>query len=137
MSGVTKKDPKQLIESIERLVLGSATKESATLIKKNKRLQMQRDVWRERASFLRAKLLERGEKHIPGDWKRISSAPRSEDFSFIVFIPVMDHPEGGYELQVTRFEGNLYPDHLESNVNHEDVVKGATHWRRRDPPPIK
>ena len=60
------------------------------------------------------------------NWKTIESAPTDETVSFLVFckskylVPVI--------LQVSRFEGQLYPDAMEHCIDWDDRIKSATHW---------
>lgn len=62
-------------------------------------------------------------------WQPIAEAPTSEVRPFLVKVPAWKMggvPE--HILQVSRFEGNLYPDHLGDAIDREDAVTRATHW---------
>ena len=61
-----------------------------------------------------------------GQWQPIETAPQREDHSFLVRRDVGRGMT--FVMQVSRFEGNLYPDHLESNVDYDDRIIDATHW---------
>ena len=54
-------------------------------------------------------------------WRDIESAPTSEDVSFLVL-------RRGIVIQVSWFEGRLYPDARESCIDWEDGITDATHW---------
>lgn len=67
-------------------------------------------------------------------WLPIETAPQQDDYSFLV----RRSPRGKnwtYTMQVSRFEGNMYPDHLDSNVDFDDRVTDATHWAPMLPAP--
>lgn len=67
-------------------------------------------------------------------WREIESAPTSEAEPFIVLLPGNSSADS-IEMQVTRFEGEMYPDHLDNNVDWKDRITTATHWRPRTAPP--
>lgn len=60
------------------------------------------------------------------EWRSIDSAPMEEHEPFLVFTlcagkePVV--------VQVSRFEGRLYPDFLGSAVDWDDALTRASHW---------
>jgi hypothetical protein len=68
-----------------------------------------------------------------GEWRLIDTAPKDEIGSFLIFTlcagkePVV--------VQVSRFEGRLYPDFLGSAIDREDAMTRATHWMPLPPPP--
>lgn len=59
-------------------------------------------------------------------YQPIETAPTQEGYSFLVR---RERRNGfTYVMQVSNFEGNMYPDHLDSNVDFDDRVLDATHW---------
>jgi hypothetical protein len=72
--------------------------------------------------------LQAGETARPG-WMPIETAPKDEVNPFLVYIPAAQVSDDALVLQVARFEGNLYPDHLGANVDWRDRVTRATHWQ--------
>jgi hypothetical protein len=61
-------------------------------------------------------------------WQDIESAPTSEADPFLVL-------RRGIAVQVSWFEGRLYPDALEACVDFDDGITDATHWMYRTQPP--
>jgi hypothetical protein len=61
-------------------------------------------------------------------WMPIESAPTSEAEPFLVL-------RHGIAVQVSWFEGRLYPDALEACVDFDDGIADATHWMYRPQPP--
>jgi hypothetical protein len=57
-------------------------------------------------------------------WMPIESAPTSEAEPFLVL-------RRGIAVQVSWFEGRLYPDALEACVDFDDGITDATHWQAR------
>lgn len=66
-------------------------------------------------------------------WLYIASAPTEEGASFLVLRPALDSPP--IIEQVSRFEGRLYPDALEGDIDWGDGIETATHWRPLPPAP--
>lgn len=66
-------------------------------------------------------------------WRPIETAPQQDDHSFLVLRNVGRGMT--YAMQVSRFEGEMYPDHLDSNVDYGDRVTDATHWQPLPEPP--
>ena len=60
-------------------------------------------------------------------WQPIETAPTKEDAPFLVMTPG-NGVARFLILQVTRFEGELYPDHLDGAVSYSDRVTNATLW---------
>lgn len=60
-------------------------------------------------------------------WHPIETAPAKEDAPFLVMTPG-NGVARFLILQVTRFEGELYPDHLDGAVSYSDRITNATHW---------
>lgn len=60
-------------------------------------------------------------------WRTIDSAPTSEKEAYLVFVPLDDVGQG-VQVQVTPFEGRLYPDGKDSCVDWNDAIMNATHW---------
>lgn len=61
------------------------------------------------------------------NWKPIETKPQQEDQPFLVLLPknaVADF----VILQVTIFEGAMYPDHMNGMIDYGDRVTTATHW---------
>lgn len=65
-----------------------------------------------------------------GGWRTIDSAPKDSDKStpFLVL-------RRGIVVQVSWFEGRLYPDARESCVDYADGITDATHWMPLPSPP--
>lgn len=61
-------------------------------------------------------------------WQPIASAPHDEESTFLVRMPWRE-PGPFLVLQVTVFQGDMYPDHLGFNVAFDDRVTNATEWR--------
>lgn len=57
-------------------------------------------------------------------WQPIETAPKSEADSFMVL-------RDGVAIQVSWFEGRLYPDALGYLVDWHDGITDATHWAPR------
>lgn len=72
-------------------------------------------------------------------WKPMSSAPQTEHTPFLVYLPRT--MAGSREVnepcivQVSRFEGNLYPDAMQHVVDWSNRITSATAWRALPPPP--
>ena len=62
-----------------------------------------------------------------GPWRPIETAPTKEDVPFLVMTPG-NGVARFLILQVTRFEGALYPDHLDGAVSYSDRITNATLW---------
>lgn len=60
-------------------------------------------------------------------WQPIATAPTSEREPFLVKTPGND-AASQLVLQVSVFEGNMYPDHMGCNVDFGDRVTTATEW---------
>ncbi|MGQ3297712.1 hypothetical protein [Reyranella sp.] len=60
-------------------------------------------------------------------WQPIETAPTKEDVPFLVMTPG-NGVARFLILQVTRFQGALYPDHKDGTVGYDDAVTNATHW---------
>lgn len=138
MSEVQEAKPEDLtkaMDAIRRIVMSNLPSDHAAMLRKNKKLEAQRDSWRNKANYFRSRLVERGDGQDSGGWMTISTAPTSEDISFVALVPMGDHQDGSVEVQVTRFEGSLYPDIKGENIDRADAITNATHWRRRYPAP--
>ena len=61
-------------------------------------------------------------------WQPIETAPKSEATSFMVL-------RKGVAIQVSWFEGRLYPDAREACIDWEEGITDATHWRPLPPAP--
>ena len=73
-------------------------------------------------------------KQVP-QWLPIETAPTSEDAPFMVFVP-RDSIGDGVAVQVSMFEGRLYPDGKDSCIDWDDAITSATHWATRLENPI-
>ncbi|MDR3620502.1 MAG: hypothetical protein P4L85_14220 [Paludisphaera borealis] len=63
------------------------------------------------------------------EWHDIETRPtRDEDGSFIVLCPGNDAC-ASMELQVSVFEGRMYPDHMNNLIDWGNAITDATHWR--------
>jgi hypothetical protein len=62
-------------------------------------------------------------------WQPIETAPTSEEEPFLVLLPKNDVAPFVI-LQVSRFEGRLYPDALDACIDWENGVTTATHWMK-------
>jgi hypothetical protein len=74
---------------------------------------------------------------IEGDgWLPIETRPKEETFSYLVFVPKTQSTDDyDVALQVSNFQGEMYPDHMQNLVDWEDAVKNPTHWRPLPNPP--
>jgi hypothetical protein len=55
-------------------------------------------------------------------WESFETAPTSETWPFLIL-------RRGIVIQVSWFEGRLYPDAREACVDFEDGITDATHWQ--------
>lgn len=63
------------------------------------------------------------------EWKTIDTAPKDEALSFLVFVPVTKPvEEWDVIIQVSWFQGYLYPDSKQACVDWDDAITTATHW---------
>ena len=63
------------------------------------------------------------------DWQPIHTAPRVENDPFLVLLPGNDVAPF-IVLQVSIFEGRLYPDARDARIDWQDGITTATHWKR-------
>jgi hypothetical protein len=62
------------------------------------------------------------------NWKPIETRPMAqEEVSFLVLLPKND-VANSVILQVSIFQGEMYPDHLDGIIDFNDRVTNATHW---------
>jgi len=61
------------------------------------------------------------------NWRTIDTRPTEDCKSFLVALPKNDMADY-IILQVSNFEGNMYPDHLNGLIDWSDRVLTATHW---------
>ena len=63
------------------------------------------------------------------EWQPIKTAPKDEANSFLVFVPVTKPVEDwDVIIQVSWFQGCLYPDSKQACIDLEDAITTATHW---------
>lgn len=67
------------------------------------------------------------------EWQTIETIPTDESKSFLVLWE--NDMNAWIVLQVSWFEGNLYPDHMGGMIDHDDVVEGYSHWMNCPNPP--
>lgn len=60
-------------------------------------------------------------------WQPIETAPTSEEEPFLVLLP-KNGVAPFVVLQVSRFEGRLYPDARDACIDWENGITTATHW---------
>ena len=60
-------------------------------------------------------------------WEYIDSRPTSENAPFVVLCKTENY--GFVEIQVSNFQGDMYPDYLDLNIDYSDRVVGAVYWR--------
>jgi len=82
---------------------------------------------RERANLIKAELRTALSACVTG-WQGMDSAPTDEIDSFIVLRQGVSDC-AFLELQVSRFQGDLYPDHMGSNIDYGDRITDAVAWR--------
>ncbi len=59
------------------------------------------------------------------EWQPIETAPKEDNVSFLVLIPC----EIGHTVaQVSRFEGQMYPDAMDCNICWDDRITNAAFW---------
>jgi len=68
-------------------------------------------------------------------WLPIETAPKDERKPFLVLLPGNDAADY-LVLQVSAFEGNMYPDHLGGSIDYGDRVTNAVGWMPLPPPPV-
>lgn len=66
-------------------------------------------------------------------WQPIETAPKEELEPFLVFVP-WDYIGDGVVIQVSMFEGRMWPDGKESCIDWNDAITNATHWMPRKKP---
>lgn len=65
------------------------------------------------------------------DWQPIESAPTDElGEPFLVLLPGNSVADA-VVLQVSVFEGRMYPDGKDGCIDWKDAITTATHWRPR------
>lgn len=62
-----------------------------------------------------------------GDWKPIDSHPKNEGHAFLVLLKGNDVCDS-LAVQVSNFEGGIYPDHKDGLIDWDDRITDATHW---------
>jgi hypothetical protein len=67
------------------------------------------------------------DRQSPAEWLPIESKPTSESVSFLVRIPDADNGDA-LAVQVSNFQGDMYPDCKAGIIDWEDRIIGATHW---------
>lgn len=71
-----------------------------------------------------------------GEWLPIETAPKKTGISFLIF-----RPKHGKKytwdsvIQVSIFEGRMYPDAKDACIDWEDGIDNATHWMPLPQPP--
>lgn len=60
-------------------------------------------------------------------WQPIETAPKEELEPFLVFVP-WDYIGDGVVIQVSMFEGRMFPDGKESCIDWNNAIINATHW---------
>lgn len=61
-------------------------------------------------------------------WRTMDDAPKEEDgVPFLVRLP-KNSVADFIAMQVTIFEGRMYPDHLDGNIDYQDGIENATGW---------
>lgn len=68
------------------------------------------------------------------DWQPIETAPPEEGVPFLVLLPKNDVAPFVI-LQVSWFEGRMYPDARNACIDWEDGITTATHWMPAPPLP--
>lgn len=69
------------------------------------------------------------------DWKTIDSAPKDEIKSYLVWVPKRKGiDEYDSVIQVSNFQGDMYPDNKQCCIDWGDRIQGATHWAEYKPP---
>src|SRR4051812_7944839 len=62
-----------------------------------------------------------------GEWQDIATVPTSEDEPFLVRLPGNDMCKT-LAIQVSIFEGNMYPDCKDGIIDWEDRITNADAW---------
>jgi len=71
---------------------------------------------------------------LEGAWQPIETRPKDECVPFLVALP-KNYVADFVAIQVSNFEGEMYPDHLNGLVNWNGRVLNATHWMPLPTPP--
>lgn len=79
--------------------------------------------------------IERLRAQAPG-WRGMETVPMDEEKSFLVLLPKNDVAPF-VVLQVSRFEGRLYPDARNACIDWDDGITTATHWQPLPSPPAE
>lgn len=71
------------------------------------------------------------------EWQPIETRPKDEATSFFVLWENEDNAM--VSVQVSNFEGNMYPDALGGNIDYSSRIlpENCTHWTPLLPPPSK
>lgn len=68
-------------------------------------------------------------------WLPINTSPPDDDIGFLVFVPRRAEEYYDCVIQVSRFEGKMYPDAYQNLISWSDRVEDATHWMPLPEPP--
>jgi len=68
-------------------------------------------------------------------WYDIECVTEQEYVSYLVYVPRGAKYDYDCMVQVSNFEGRMYPDAMQSAVDWSDQVVGATHWKPLPEPP--
>ena len=71
---------------------------------------------------------------LEGAWQPIETRPKDECVPFLVALP-KNYVADFVAIQVSNFEGQMYPDHLDGLIDWSDRVLNATHWMSLPTPP--
>lgn len=72
---------------------------------------------------------------IYAEWRPIETAPKDELTNFLVYWE--NDLNAKVIVQVSWFEGYLYPDHLGCAIDYDSRITGATHWMPLPNPPTQ
>lgn len=63
-----------------------------------------------------------------GRWRPIETLDMSNETDPVLLLRRNKEDAGFHIVQASAFEGYLYPDHLEFNVNWNDHIEDALYW---------
>ena len=70
------------------------------------------------------------------DWQGIDSHPTTEHEPFLILRPG-NSVCSSLVQQVSMFQGDMYPDELDANIDYTDRITDAKGWKPLPPPPAE
>lgn len=73
-------------------------------------------------------LIRRGFRMQGDGWLPIETRPTTDNISFLVFVPKTKDMDSHCVVQVSPYEGRIYPDAKQFCIDWDDGIENATHW---------